>query len=83
MQQPLVSQRIALALLAGTIILPIAICVILGIATLLATMGDHTGGSVLGYVALACGIVWVVNLICLVLALAINAMKDQDKSDGP
>jgi hypothetical protein len=82
MPQPLVPQRATLALLAGTILLPIAICVVLGVAALLSAMGDATGGGVLQRVALACGIVWVVDLICLVLLLAVQAVKDHDEPDG-
>ena len=45
MHRPLIPQRLALALLAGTILLPIAICVVLGVAALLTAMGDIAGGG--------------------------------------
>jgi hypothetical protein len=76
MHRPLVPQQVALTLVAGTILLPITICVILGVAALLAAMGDTLGGIVLQRVALAAGILWAIDLICLVLVLAINSFKD-------
>ncbi len=81
MSQPSVPQRAILALLAGTILLPITICVVLGVASLLSAMGDLAGGGVLQRVALACGIFWVVDLLCLILVLAIQAVTDHDKPD--
>jgi hypothetical protein len=82
MHRPIIPQRVTLALLAITILLPIIICVVLGTSALLASMGDVNGGDALQRVALGCGILWAVDLICLVLVLAINGMKDHDESDG-
>jgi type VI protein secretion system component VasK len=82
MPQPLAPQRATLALLVATILLPITICVILGVAALLNAMGDVAGGGVLQRVALACGIFWAIDLICLVLVLAIRAVRDHDEPDG-
>jgi hypothetical protein len=82
MPQPLVPKRVTLVLLVGTILLPIAIAVILGVAALLSAMGDTAGGGVLQRVALACSIVWALDLICLVLVLAIRAVNDHDGPHG-
>ena len=83
MPRPTIPYRAVLALLAATVLLPITICVVLGVAALLAAMGDSLGGAVLQQVALAGGILWAVDLICLILVLAINAAKDRDESDEP
>jgi len=78
MHQPLITQRLTLLLLAATIVLPVAICVVLGVAALLNAMGDAVGGAALRGVALGCGILWAVDLICLVLVLAIRALGETD-----
>jgi hypothetical protein len=79
-RSPIFRHIIALGI-AGAIILPIAICLILAVASLLSAMGDMVGGGVLRWVALACGIVWVLDLILLVLALAVNALRESEDSD--
>ena len=83
MHRPLIPPRIILALIATTLLLPITICVVFGVAALLGAMGDSTGGAVLHRIALGCGILWVIDLICLVLVLAIGALRGPDESDGP
>ena len=83
MHRPTIPHRVALTLLAATVLLPITICVVLGVAALLVAMGDSLGGAVLQRVALAGGLLWVVDLICLVLVLAINAVRDRDEPDEP
>ena len=70
------SQRALVALIAVAIVLPIAVCVILALGELLEAMGDSDGGVVLGRVALAAGVLWVVDLICLLLALGVNSLID-------
>jgi hypothetical protein len=75
MQQPLIPHRTVLALIASAIILPITICVVLAVAGLLQAMGDSVGGNVLRWVALGGGILWSVNLVCLILALAVGTLR--------
>ncbi len=78
-RQP-ISPRLLLALIGVGVVLPIAITVIAGVAAIMGGMGDAGGSRVLGYVASAAGIVWAIDLACLVLAHALNAVSD---SDGP
>jgi ammonia channel protein AmtB len=78
MHRPLISPRIILALIATILFLPITICVVFGMAALLAAMGDYAGGAVLHRIALGCGILWVIDLICLVLASAIGSLRGPD-----
>jgi hypothetical protein len=82
MDRPPIFRHIIALAIAGAIILPIAICLILAVASLLSAMGDMTGGGVLRWIALACGIVWILDLILLVLALAVNALVERDNSDS-
>jgi hypothetical protein len=83
MRRPLIPQRVTLTLLTAVLLLPIALCVVLGTSALLAAMGDVVGGSVLQRVALGCGMLWVIGLICLVVVLAVNGTRDPDEPDGP
>lgn len=61
--------------LAAAIVLPITIAVLCGVGSLLGALGDASGSQAIGGVALACGIIWVLDLICLVLMLALNALQ--------
>jgi hypothetical protein len=79
-KQPIPRQIIA-SIIAGAIILPIAICLILGVSSLLSAMGDTSGGGVLRWVGLSCGMLWVLNLILLVLAISINSLSESNNID--
>jgi hypothetical protein len=79
MGQKLVPGRIITLLAAGGIILPIGICVTLGAAQLLSAMGDVAGGAVLGWIALGVGIFWVIDLLCLLLALGLAYLGNDDE----
>lgn len=76
---PLIPHRIVLALIAVAVLLPITICVVFAVAALLTQMGDSTGGAALYRIALGCGILWGVDLISLVLALAIGTLQGPDE----
>jgi uncharacterized membrane protein len=71
----MIPDRIVLSLIAVAVLLPVALCVVLGVAALLVQMGDAAGGAVLYRIALAGGILWVIDLIFLVLALAIGSLR--------
>lgn len=75
------TSKVLLALIVAGVVLPISICVVLALASLLAVMGDAIGGAVLHYVALAGGVVWIVVLIGLVLVQAIHSCGRSDDAD--
>ncbi len=79
MNRPLIPARIVLLLVVGAVLLPIALCVVFGVAALLAQMGDAAGAAVLYRVALAGGTLWGIDLICLVLTLAIASLGGPDE----
>jgi hypothetical protein len=83
MQNPIIPHRFVLTLIVATILLPIAICVVLGVAALLEAMGDSLGGATLQRIALAGGIFWIIDLICLLLVLAIASLRGPDEPDEP
>ncbi len=79
MNQRLVPRGVTLLLLAGMVILPIAAGVVLAVSALLVAMGDSAGGVVLKYLALGCGILWVVDLAALVLVQGLHGLSDHDE----
>jgi hypothetical protein len=83
MQQSPIPSRVVLILVAAALLLPITICVVFGVGSLLTAMDDSTGGGVLGRIALGCGVLWVVDLIGLVLVLAIGTLWNPDGPDQP
>jgi len=81
MQRPLISERLIPILLACALLLPVAICVVLGVGSLLKAMGDLCGGAVLGRIALAGGILWFLDLVGLLLVLAIHSLRVPDEPE--
>ncbi len=78
MSQKPVPRWLLLLLAAGAVLLPIVIAVLWGVSALLIAMGDSSGGGVVKCVALAAGILWVVDLVCLVLAQTLNSLGEPD-----
>jgi len=71
-----VSSRVVLVLLGVAIVLPIGITVVLAVAAILIGMGDTLAGQVLQRIGLGIGILWGVDLVCLVLAHSLNSLSD-------
>jgi hypothetical protein len=76
-----IPQRTLIWLVAGTLILPIALALVLGLARLLGAMGDAGGQIVLDRVGLALGIIWALNLIGLVVVLGMNSLLPPGTGD--
>jgi len=74
----MLSRRVLRILIAiGLVLLVtllVAVFVIGALAWLLGAMGDLPGQTVLGWVALACGLLAVIDLIFLVLVVAIHTL---------
>jgi hypothetical protein len=79
MRQSSVWQIVLFLLLALAIVLLIGTVVLFGLAELLAALGDAAGSAALKYVALASGGLLVTDLICLVLAQAVNSLAETDE----
>ena len=69
-------RNLILVLLLASVLLPAVVCVLVGLGWLLRAMGDAVGGIVLDRVALALGIVWILDLLTLVLALAVERLTE-------
>ena len=74
-----ISRVIVSSLLIAAVVLPIVIAVTVGVGAILTASEDAIGGAVLGRIALAAGMLWVVNLVCLVLVQSINALAADDE----
>ena len=83
MRSRLIARRFLATLLAAAVVLPIAVCVLVALGRLLAAMDDAGGAAVLDWIALAIGAVWVLDLVCLVLAQAVNSLAEQDDPPEP
>jgi hypothetical protein len=80
MRKSLVPQRVLLLLIALALMLPIGLFVVFGLSRLLLAMGDQPGSLGAVRFAVACGGIWIFDLICLILVLAINATANSDDS---
>jgi hypothetical protein len=79
MNRRMIPARVLLSLVIVAVLLPVTLCVVLGVAALLTQMGDTAGGVFLCRIALGGGILWVIDLISLVLALAIGSLGGPDE----
>ena len=78
MRQNLIPQRFLLLLIALALMLPIGGFVVFGLSRLLLAMGDQPGSLGAVRLAVACGGIWLFDLICLILVVAINATANSD-----
>jgi hypothetical protein len=69
-----ISRRALTILVTAACVLPIAIVVLAAVARLLAAMEDTSAAAVLDRVALAVGIIWTIDLVCLLVAQGINSL---------
>ena len=77
----MISRKLMSCLLVIALLLPIALSVSWGVSQLLAAMNDATGATIVQRTGLVAAVVWVVVLICLLLALAINAVAADTRPD--
>lgn len=75
----MISKRLILCLVGGVLVAPIGIALVLGVARLLGAMGDAAGAAVLERIALGAGILWALDLVCLVAALGFNSLSGPDE----
>ena len=78
----LIPKRAVALAVAGVLLLPIAIVLVLATAQLLAAMQDAAGAAVLQRIGLGLGLIWLLGLIGLVLTLGINALDAADERKG-
>jgi hypothetical protein len=69
-----ISRRALVVLVMIAAVLPVALVVLLAVGRLLGAMRDTDAAEVLDRIALAVGILWVIDLVCLLVAQGINAL---------
>jgi hypothetical protein len=67
----LIPRRAILVLVVVGLVVPLAVCVLLAVAALLAAMGDEAGRNVVRRLAQAGLILWAIDLAVLVVAVAL------------
>ena len=77
----MISRPVLTILVTAGCVLPLAIVVTVGMGRLLAAMDDAAAALVLDRVALGIGLLWGVDLLCLVLALGIRALGPPSERD--
>ena len=76
--------RLAVSILVAiALIFTISLGLVLAVSCIIGKMGDASGQVVLESVALAIGLAWIIDLICLVLALGVNSLHDSDSDSEP
>lgn len=68
-------QRILLKSLVGVIGLPIVIAVTVGVAALLAAVGDRVAARVCAFVALGAGALWVVVVVATLVSASLAVLS--------
>jgi len=63
-------------LLVLALALPVAQCVLIWVRGLLTSMGDSDGGAIIGHVGTACGVVWLLSLVGLLITLALTVLNE-------
>lgn len=75
-------RRLLIWLLLVALLLPIALCVVLGLAQLLAALQDEAGARAVRYAAMGLAVVWVVDLIVLLLTHVVVTLDGAERREG-
>lgn len=75
----MIPQRWILRLVLLGLGLPIAIVLLAGLAALLGRLGDARGAHLAGGAAVALGLLWLLDLIILLLALAVRSLPGEEE----
>ena len=79
----MISRKLILRLVFAALSLPVVGVVVAATSILLRSMGDEGASTVLGYVGLALGIVWLTSLVLLTVAVAVRALEDREPPEEP
>ena len=68
------SRKVLTILVTAACVFPVAIAILMAVARLLGAMQDEAAATVLDRVALAIGILWAIDLVCLLVTQGINSL---------
>jgi hypothetical protein len=74
-----IPRRLLFALTGLALVLWVGVAVVEALAMILGATGDALASQVVGWIALGIAVPLAVDQVCLVLALAINALADSDE----
>jgi hypothetical protein len=69
-----ISRTVLAIFVTAACTLPMSIAIVLAVGRLLSAMQDASGAAVLDRVALAIGILWAIDLVCLLVAQGLNSL---------
>lgn len=76
------NSRSAIKLMLGLVLgLPVVTIVLHWVSGLLKAMEDSSAATVLGYVSTAVGVLWILAVVGLVVAMAVETLDDGDDGD--
>ena len=81
----MICRRVLGRLLAGLLLLPVALLLLLGVAGILVSMGDQEGARWMTRLAALVGVAWGVDLVALVAASALRLWStiERDGASSP
>jgi hypothetical protein len=65
------------------VLLPVVLAIVLGLGTLLSSLGDESGGAVCRRAALVVGVAWIVSVVASALTSSIIVLDGQPAPGGP
>lgn len=71
------------ALMGAAVLLPVAVTLIVATGFLFAALQDAIGARALFGVALACGLLWAMSLVGLVLVVGFDAAARREPGESP
>lgn len=77
----MVARGALVALLCLTTLLPIAIVLVVGTAALFAALNDLGAARALNGVAVALGLAWILSLVGLTIAMALDTLARRDRAN--
>lgn len=70
-----------IALMAAAVLLPVAVTLVVATGFLFAAFNDATGAHALFAIALACGLLWALDLVALLLVLSLDTAARKDAAE--
>jgi hypothetical protein len=67
----------------AAVLLPVVLAIVLGLGTLLSSLGDESGGAVCRRAALVVGVAWLVSVVASALTSSIIVLDGQPVHGGP
>lgn len=67
----------------AAVLLPVVLAIVVGLGTLLSSLGDEAGGAVCRRAALVVGVAWIVSVVSAALTSSIIVLGESSAQGGP